>query len=181
MNIRFINDTHGYPSRDDTPADILSYDTEKEYHNQCYAFFAAVFKVLRTVLEKNQPNWFEDVCKIGSPTRIAFFVDLENEYSNVRDVIRTVYTGSRIMKKYYSEMVSSKSFPRAKDNEPRVVIVLDEAHVLHETYAGLFSQADVLLQTIKEYSEDNDHAVWVVFASTTFKVTHFSSLEALCA
>ncbi|KAF8545590.1 hypothetical protein OG21DRAFT_1528386 [Imleria badia] len=104
----------------------------------CLMLEATVFKVLCTVLERNQPNWFEDVCKIGSPTRVAFFVDLENEYENVRDEIHT-NTGSKITKKYYLEMVSSKSFPQAKANGSSVVIALDEAHVLHESDGRPFS------------------------------------------
>ncbi|KAF8552448.1 hypothetical protein OG21DRAFT_1486202 [Imleria badia] len=171
MNIRSPNDTHGYPSRDDTPADILARPcaTEKEYRSQCYAFFAPIFKVLRTSLEKNGAHWYENMCEPPSAVRHLFFEDLGRECDNVDKEILASSTGRTIMKKYYKELVKSSCFPHAKDNEPRVV--------LHDEQP--FSRADVLLRTIKEYSEDNNHAVWVVFASTTSKVTHFASPQAL--
>ncbi|KAF8552450.1 hypothetical protein OG21DRAFT_1511473 [Imleria badia] len=79
------------------------------------------------------------------------------------------------MMDYYWEMINSESFPVAEDNEPSVVIALDEAHVLHDNSTEGFSRADVLLRTIKEYSKANNEAIWVVFASTTSKVAHFAA------
>ena len=76
MNIRSPKDTHGYPDRDEIPADILTaghYD-EQQYSTRCYTFFAAIFKVLRTSLENNQPHsdWYNDMCTIRSPARRSF-------------------------------------------------------------------------------------------------------------
>ncbi|KAF8547557.1 hypothetical protein OG21DRAFT_905914 [Imleria badia] len=79
------------------------------------------------------------------------------------------------MEKYYSQLISSKSFPQATMDEPKVVIALDEAHALHDNSQKEFSPADVFLRTIKEYSEAKNTAVWVVFASTTSKVAHLAS------
>ena len=84
------------------------------------------------------------------------------------------------MNKYYQEMVTSKSFSQVHDNSPRLVIALDEAHILHEMDDSEFLRATVLLRTIKEYSEDDKNAVWVVFASTTSRVAHFASPQTLC-
>ena len=81
----------------------------------------------------------------------------------------------------YEEMVTSKSFPQAENNNPKVVIALDEAHVLYDDSESLtFSRASVFLRTIKEYSEYSEKAVWVVFASTTSKAVHFAPPKALC-
>jgi hypothetical protein len=85
------------------------------------------------------------------------------------------------MNDYYQAMVGNKSFLQAKENEPRVVIAIDEAHVLHEQHdSETFSRAAVLLRTIKEYSQGNENPVWVVFGSTTSKVANFASPQALC-
>ena len=58
-----------------------------------------------------------------------------------------------------------------------VVIALDKAHILHDkpSHERPYSQAAVLLWTIKEYSGDDQKPVWVVFASTTSKVAHLAS------
>ena len=79
----------------------------------------------------------------------------------------------------YEEMVTSKSFPQAENNNPKVVIALDEAHILYDDSKS-FSRASVFLRTIKEYSEYGEEAVWVVFVSTTSKVVHFAPPKALC-
>ena len=87
MNIRSPEDNQGYPNRDDTPADILTdpCTSEETYRTRCYAFFAAIFKVLRMSLRKNQPHseWYDHMCDIGSPARRSFFVDLDQECANV--------------------------------------------------------------------------------------------------
>ena len=80
----------------------------------------------------------------------------------------------------YQELVASQSFLQAETNDPKVVIALDEAHVLHDDSEPRFSRANVLLRTIKEYLEGGKAAIWVVFASTTSKVIHFASPQALC-
>ena len=85
------------------------------------------------------------------------------------------------MKECYKKLLGS--LPQAKRDEPRLVIALDEGHVLHEKHdsgSESFRRATVLLQTIKEYSDVSNDAVWVVFASTTSKVAHFASPQALC-
>ena len=194
MNIRSKNDHQGYPGRDNVPANILTdyCATEAQYRIECSAFFAAIFKVLRTSLKKKKkPSWYKDMCEIEGSTRTSFFADLEKvflqvntmnvryfagifTYLQVKNEISTTDEGSAVMKEHYKKLIASKSFPQAKKNEPRLVIALDEAHVLHEINDLVpFRRATVLLQTIKEYSEGNDDAVWVVFASTTSKVAHF--------
>ena len=80
----------------------------------------------------------------------------------------------------YREMVTSESFPQTENNNPKVVIALDEAHVLYNGSRSKFSRANVFLRTIKEYSEYSEEAVWVVFVSTTSKVVHFAPPKALC-
>ena len=85
------------------------------------------------------------------------------------------------MNQHYLEMVTSESFPKAEENEPRVVIAIDEAHVLHETDDSQpFTRAAVLLRTISEYSQSSRIPIWVVFGSTTSKVAHFAAPQALC-
>ena len=79
----------------------------------------------------------------------------------------------------YRQMVDSESFPHAENNNPKVVIALDEAHVLYDSKPG-FSQANALLRIIKEYSEYSEEAVWVVFISTSPKVARFAPPETLC-
>ena len=205
MNIRSQSDTQGYPERDNVPANILTRycATKRQYRIQCFAFFAAIFKVLRISLKKKkkkkQPSWCKDMCEIGSSTRTSFFVDLEKvylqvstinvryfggifTYLQVKNAISTTSQGRAVMKECYKKLVASKSFPQAKENEPRLVIAFDEGHVLHEKNDFQpFHRATVLLQTIKEYSEGNNNAVWVVFASTTSNVAHVASPQALCA
>ena len=90
------------------------------------------------------------------------------------------------MIKYYEEVVATlglgKSTPVRveEDHRPRVVIALDEAHVLHDNPEP-FRRATVLLRTVKEYSTKGTRApIWVVFASTTSKVTHFADPQPLC-
>ncbi|KAF8553145.1 hypothetical protein OG21DRAFT_1497931 [Imleria badia] len=183
MNIRSRGDTQGYPERDDIPANILTRPcvTEDEYRTRCYEFFAAVFKVLCTSMkDKELLSWCDNMCAIGNNDRDNFFADLDRECDNVkREAERNKCSSYKgIMRRYYQQMVGC--FPKAKDDKPKVVIALDEAHVLHDKNGDPpFSPADVLLRTIKEYSENNTHAVWVVFASTTSKVAHFASPQAL--
>ena len=201
MNIRSPIDNMGYPGRDSIPAQMLTdhCPTEDEYRIRCFAFFAAIFKVLRTSLEQNQPNWYKDMCDLQSHARRSFFADLVKEYASAStmdvryfvaiftylQVEKTISTtpsiGSRVMNEYYKKMVTSENFPQANANEPTVVIAIDEAHVLHEKHdSEPFSRAAVLLRTIKEYSQGDENQVWVVFGSTTSKVAHFASPQALC-
>jgi hypothetical protein len=85
MNIRPRSDKIGFPERDDTPADILTASCARkdEYRIRCVAFFATIFKVLRTRLGQDQTKWRQEMCRIRSPTRNSFFVDLAKEYVNV--------------------------------------------------------------------------------------------------
>ena len=65
-------------------------------------------------------------------------------------------------------------------NTPKVVIALDEAHVLHEKTRN-YLPVTVVLQTIKECSERyKREPVWVVFASTALTIFYYGSLRALC-
>ena len=86
------------------------------------------------------------------------------------------------MIQYYLEMITSQRFLRAKNNHPKMVIALDEAHVLRDDSEPRFSRVNVLLQTIKEYSQYDKAAVWVVFASTTSKIVRLPTQapQALC-
>ncbi|KAF8548189.1 hypothetical protein OG21DRAFT_1526653 [Imleria badia] len=58
-------------------------------------------------------------------------------------------------------------------NRPKLVIAVDEAHPLTPVQ-GTYRPADVFCRVVNEYSHHENHAVWVVFASTTSKVADFS-------
>lgn len=73
-----------------------------------------------------------------------------------------------------------KIFP-GKSDHPKLVIALDEAHPLSLVNKKGYRPADVLCRVINEYSHDyHNHAVWVIFASTTSKVTDFSPPNERC-
>lgn len=63
-------------------------------------------------------------------------------------------------------------------NKPKLVIAIDEAHPLTPLHQarGAYRPADVFCRVVNEYShhDNREHAVWVVFASTTSKVADFS-------
>ena len=60
-------------------------------------------------------------------------------------------------------------------DEPKLVIAVDEAHPLTSVHTqGAYRPADVFCRVVNEYSHHQNHAVWVVFASTTSKVADFS-------
>ena len=82
------------------------------------------------------------------------------------------------MKKYLKAMVNAKCFLHTDKNHPRVVIAIDESHVLHEKLKSEYLQATVLLRTIKAFS--GDETVWVVFASPVSRVADFASPQAVC-
>ena len=89
MNIRSPNDIQGYPPRDKIPANILTrHCDELEYNTQCYTFFAAIFKVLRTSLENNKSHsgWYKAMCTLESRARRSFFEDLDLECATVSTV-----------------------------------------------------------------------------------------------
>ena len=75
----------------------------------------------------------------------------------------------------YRKMAASLERVFANDSEQsKLVIAIDEAHPLTPVYHGTYRPADVFCRIVNEYSHDQNHAVWVVFASTTFKVADFS-------
>ncbi|KAI9570118.1 hypothetical protein HD554DRAFT_2083867 [Boletus coccyginus] len=198
MNIRSPEDHQGYPHRDNIPANILTNHcaTEYEYRIRCFTFFAAFFKLLG-VSQSNNPLWYGDLmCDVENQARIQFFESLQNTYANLCGEIRAseklngekkvvneeevVKKARKLMIKYYDNLVFALGkVPLSKQDSPRVVIAFDEAHVLHGN-SEPFRRATVLFRTIKEYStEDEGAPIWVVFASTTSKVTHFASPQAL--
>ncbi|KAG1809295.1 uncharacterized protein BJ212DRAFT_602435 [Suillus subaureus] len=61
------------------------------------------------------------------------------------------------------------------DNEPKLVIAFDEAHPLSKMSSKGFRPSHILGRVINSYSRNNDAPVWVVFASTTSQVAHFSA------
>ncbi|KAF8548533.1 hypothetical protein OG21DRAFT_1500955 [Imleria badia] len=107
--------------------------------------------------------WCDEMCPIGKDTRVNFFANLDREFNNVKSEIESnehsLYAAG-IVKKYHQQMVGC--FPRVEDNKPRVVLALDEAHVLHENdFDQPFLRADALLRTIKGYLKSNSHAAWL--------------------
>lgn len=74
----------------------------------------------------------------------------------------------------YSKMATSLEKIFADNSDaPKLVIAVDEAHSLTPTH-GKYRPADVFCRAVNEFSHDENHAVWVVFASTTSKVADFS-------
>jgi hypothetical protein len=61
-------------------------------------------------------------------------------------------------------------------DKPKLVVALDEAHPLTTVRGGQgeYRPADVFCRVVNGYSHHENHAVWVVFASTTSKVADFS-------
>ncbi|KAG9313113.1 hypothetical protein JVU11DRAFT_6563 [Chiua virens] len=179
MNIRSPEDTQGDaqgdPPRDDIPANILTAycNTEREYSTRCRAFFAAVFKVLGRL--PWTLDWCENMRDIGNIARTQFFLELQDEFGKV---LREMSSSSptKIMEEYYEKMVAGRI--SAGQNQPRLVIALDEAHVLHETRISDSVLETLLLQAIKEYSKLM-HPVWVVFASTMSRAVHYPSPQTL--
>ncbi|KAG8218116.1 hypothetical protein J3R82DRAFT_3638, partial [Butyriboletus roseoflavus] len=72
----------------------------------------------------------------------------------------------------------SSAFLDDASNKPKLVIALDEAHPLQELKE--FRRATTLLRVIQSYSGNSfSAAVWVIFASTTSKIAHFTSPQTL--
>ena len=63
-------------------------------------------------------------------------------------------------------------------NKPKLVIAIDEAHPLTPMHQvqGAYHPADIFCRVVNKYShhDSQEHAVWVVFTSTTSKVADFS-------
>ena len=75
----------------------------------------------------------------------------------------------------YRKMAASIERVFADDSDhPKLVIAIDEAQPLTPVHNGTYRPADVFCRVINEYSHDQNHSVWVVFASTTSKVADFS-------
>lgn len=95
MNLRPPEDVLSYPLRDDVPANILAgFDgTSEQYHLRCYAFFTAVFIVLRRWLKymggtRMSPEeliaaWSEIMCDLESTRRSEFFDDVDSQYKAI--------------------------------------------------------------------------------------------------
>ena len=84
------------------------------------------------------------------------------------------------MNNAYSEMVSGlpQIFDSSKkNNNPRLVIAIDEAHPLKPSKTH-FQPAHILCRAISLYSCSNP-SVWVVFASTTSRVADFAAPESI--
>ncbi|KAI9464839.1 hypothetical protein HD554DRAFT_2174896 [Boletus coccyginus] len=76
----------------------------------------------------------------------------------------------------YEKMSSSLEKIFADDSDrPKLVVAVDEAHPLTPLLTqGTYRPADVYCRVVNVYSHHQNHAVWVVFASTTSKVADFS-------
>ncbi|KAI9566675.1 hypothetical protein HD554DRAFT_2174092 [Boletus coccyginus] len=76
----------------------------------------------------------------------------------------------------YEKMTSSLEKIFADDSDrPKLVVAVDEAHPLTPLLTqGTYRPADVFCRVVNVYSHHQNHAVWVVFASTTSKVADFS-------
>ncbi|KAI9464849.1 hypothetical protein HD554DRAFT_2315779 [Boletus coccyginus] len=76
----------------------------------------------------------------------------------------------------YEKMASSLEKIFADDfDRPKLVVAVDEAHPLTPLLTqGTYRPADVFCRVVNVYSHHQNHAVWVVFASTTSKVADFS-------
>ena len=76
----------------------------------------------------------------------------------------------------YEKMTASLEKIFADDSDrPKLVIAIDEAHPLTPVLTqGTYRPADVFCRVVNVYSHHQNHAVWVVFASTTSKVADFS-------
>lgn len=66
-----------------------------------------------------------------------------------------------------------------KDDAPKLVIALDEAHPLSNMSSKGFRPSEILGKTINAYCHDNDASVWVVFASTTSQVADSSAPQVI--
>ena len=125
-----------------------------------------------------------------APTSITLPISLRNSHFLVNVSAPITYCGSKWdqihssdspdsdarLSTSYSKMAESleKIFADGSDH-PKLVIAVDEAHPLTPVYPqGQYRPADVFCRVVNEYSHYENHAVWVVFASTTSKVADFS-------
>ena len=67
------------------------------------------------------------------------------------------------------------------DNEPQLVIVLDEAAILREAIVfPRYLASDVLCRVISSYSNFAKSPIWVVFASTESRIAEFAAPNVKC-
>lgn len=95
INVRPAEETLTYPLRDDIPANILapSNATLEDYKAKCYAFFTAIFTVLRRRLRQmgaaNLPpetiitTWSQGMCNLESTQRKEFFNHVQSEFTKL--------------------------------------------------------------------------------------------------
>lgn len=202
MNLRSVDDKTGFPPRDRIPASTLTENighSDTKYHSRCCAFFTAIFMVLLDELldlfsiskdvKQVAGLWNEGLCTISSDARYKFFGRLESVCQGLScgesaddsqvyfDIIaNTPDSNTTAVKRAYTRMVDSLPQLFKADHRPKVVITFDEAHTLNRMDG--FQPSTILCSVISAYSHFNlmsDHAVWVVFVSTTLKIADFAA------
>ncbi|KAH7903157.1 hypothetical protein BJ138DRAFT_1168488 [Hygrophoropsis aurantiaca] len=175
----------GVPGHDRVPATILTdltqveQATEHQYSARCCYFFAALFQTLQAIFELAPQgvdakreyirDWNDRMCTMDSETRATFFDTVQAQYDEIQ--IRMLLDASAVMVDAYRHMLPAlRDISEQTKDEPQLVIAFDEAHPLrHWNRAHQYYLSHQLLRA----------SVWVVFASTTSRVTDFSAPQAI--
>jgi len=78
---------------------------------------------------------------------------------------------ARLIIAYEKMTVSLEKIFADDSNQPKLVIAVDEVHLLTPLLTqGTYCPADIFCRIVNEYSHHRNNSVWIVFASTTSKV-----------
>lgn len=97
------------------------------------------------------------------------------------DIVAKTPSNKTAVTDAYMRMVESLPQLFTADHRPKVVVAIDEAHTLNRM-DGL-QPSTILCSVISTYSRfkpPSNHAVWVVFASTTLKIADFAARDSDC-
>ncbi|KAB5592442.1 hypothetical protein CTheo_4089 [Ceratobasidium theobromae] len=174
--------------------------TVDEYRNICYALFTAIFRVLKSTFKgylltmgdsrRLIDHWNNEMCNLGSERRKQWFEEVKNEYDNVGEECEAIIADSKAFDDSLSGLgsgsgkealiqafnawerfASKKLVLDSNPNHPRLVIGVDEAHMLSDRKK--YHPSHLLCRVINDYSKYSC-STWVLFASTTLQAPYFS-------
>ncbi|KAK7677483.1 hypothetical protein QCA50_019596 [Cerrena zonata] len=180
INLRSPMDVDNWPPRDDIIADILlgPVQTADEYEKLCCVFFAALFTTLEEfitahALEDALSVWNE---LIGDELKWKkWFMDVQTQYRLKATVDQSLSDAKNKMILSLDTLVKKCPTYFRKTHVPKLAIVFDEAHYLNPDKDSKFSRPHLLCRTISTYSHQSTDSIWVLFVSTSSRISDFAA------
>ncbi|KAG2152688.1 uncharacterized protein EDB93DRAFT_1327626 [Suillus bovinus] len=145
-------------------------------------FFQEVQDLYEKILDKIKLSKPEEKTDSAAPTAEETAVKLGSMSLTDGKIMVPKLEGESFVKTSYNNMLevlkrifNKKDRDMVLNHDPKLVIAFDEAHPLSNMSIKGFRPSHIVGRTINCYSKNCHASVWVVFASTTSQVAHFSA------